>query len=227
MKPHDIDVGIDALFSDEGTAPPSPSSSRGGETLEPTTGFKKRWADQDWSDDGYWGDDDVCHDSVVVEEEEEPCLVESVWRQWTTWSTRAQPQKPVDSSLCSRGYYGVLDFGEEEEDDEEVCITGEEGGEVPSLRRERTTWSGRARSQPRKQGMVRDSRGRRTTTRNNKKRRCPRHIRDRRRGRALRRKQLVRRARVGGRRRRLPVSFRGGGDPPQGDQVCSVLVSRS
>ncbi|CAM9531875.1 unnamed protein product, partial [Ectocarpus sp. 6 AP-2014] len=103
-KPLDIDDGIDAVLSYQDTAPPSPSSSRGGETLRPTTGLKKRWADQDWSDDEYWGDDDVGHDSVFTDEE--ICLGESLWREWTrgpeevclfpsVWSqwTRTQPQK--------------------------------------------------------------------------------------------------------------------------------------
>lgn len=93
---------------------------------------------------------------------------------------------------------------------DEVCL-------FPSVWRE---WT---RTQPRKHGRVRGSGGRRTTSRKNKKRRCPRRRQERRRRRAVRRKQLARRARVGGRRRRPPASFRGGGDPLEGDQVRFVL----
>ncbi|CBJ32682.1 conserved unknown protein [Ectocarpus siliculosus] len=96
------------------------------------------------------------------------------------------------------------------------CVFVEEEGEevylFPSV------WSVWTRTHPRWYGKARRSGGRRTTTRPNKKRRVPRRVRDKRLRRALRRKRLARSARVGGRRRRSPTSFRGGGDAPEGDQ---------
>lgn len=140
----------------------------------------------------------------------------------------------VDRSNCD--FYDVLADEEEEDEGEEVSVS-EDVCLYPSVWERWTrgpeevclfpsVWCEWTRTQPRKHGRVRGSGGRRTTTRKNKKRRCPRRRQERRRRRALRRKQLARRARVGGCRRRPPASFRGGGDPLEGDQVCCTLRCR-
>ncbi|CAN0223474.1 unnamed protein product, partial [Ectocarpus sp. 12 AP-2014] len=88
------------------------------------------------------------------------------------------------------------------------------------------------RTHPVKRGRarVRGTGGQRTTTKPNRKHRCPRRRQEQRRRRALRRKQLARRARVGGRRRRLPTCFRGGansdveGDQGTGEETAQVAA---
>eukprot|EP00752_Nemacystus_decipiens_P018362 g16473.t1 len=178
-------------FSDSTTAPPSSSSSPGYTKLNEPEGCT-------------WADDDLWEEDVV--------------------------ERIGDNSVY--GEYHIFAYGEdgdeEGDDDEEevffaevVCLfpsvwggvnAGPGGGVHPIGGSE---WT---RTQPRKHGRVRGSGGRRTTTRKNTKRGCPRRCQERHRRRVLRRKQLARRARVSGRRRRPPTSFRGGGDPPHGDQ---------
>lgn len=70
VKPQDIDVGIDTA-SDQTTEPPSPTSSRGGATPQPST---ERCDDN--SRYGFYSvlvDDDEDEEEVFLEEDDEVC----------------------------------------------------------------------------------------------------------------------------------------------------------
>ena len=92
-----------------------------------------------------------------------------------------------------------------EEEEGEVCIG-------------LSIWQEWTRAHHRRHGKVHRSSWRGTMSKKRRRRQ------EGRRRRALRRKKLARRARVGGHRRRPRTCFRGGANPPEGDQVCVMLL---
>eukprot|EP00752_Nemacystus_decipiens_P006270 g5654.t1 len=212
VKPPGIDTGSDTEFSHSTTAPPSPSSSRGDATPEDATDT---------------GDDAKLHSSAetnvkygdvfrpynyACDSDDNPVFTSPTTEPHSLPWPRVWPDPTNGSMEGCTWADDEVEKEEDQEDQEEEVFTAEEVCLFPSV------WSKWTRTQPQKHGRVRGRGGRRTTRKKNNKQRCPRRHRERRRRRALRRKRQTRRARVGGRRRRPPTSFRGGGDPADGDQ---------